>query len=274
MVFRSLRCLFFTYCLLVSFCLVERGEAGGFYASLGWGESVVDFGVEHLKVRGITGSVMGPRKSELDAVKYGHDTFSKGIGGVGSGEFGDKYRPVYTEDFGLSGSFGYRFENLGIEIEGSEQEFHPSAAGYKIEGNAVHFAFTTGKREAKGEVSGFVGENPGIHLGLVLLNGCYSGLRLDEKNGIYSCFGLGLAAADYLGGLGRLRALWNAKIGVELQFTKNLTMFGEVYYRGFGVLPGKVRVFSVAAVEGVDTLLSSGMDVSYVGNACGVRYLF
>ncbi|UQD54361.1 P44/Msp2 family outer membrane protein [Anaplasma phagocytophilum] len=274
MVFRGLRCLFFTCCLLVSFCLVERGEADGFYASLGWGESVADFGVEHLKVKGITGSVMGPRKSELNAVKYSRNTFSKGIGGVGSGEFGDKYRPVYTEDFGLSGSFGYRFGNLGVEIEGSEQQFRPSTAGYKIEGNAVHFAFTTGERGVKEEVSGFVGENPGMHLGLVLLNGCYSGLRLDEKNGIYTCLGLGLAAADYLGGLGRLRALWDAKIGVELQFTKNLAMFGEVYYRGFGVLPGRVRVFSVTALEGVDTLLSSGMDVSYVGNACGVRYLF
>ncbi|WP_176744279.1 P44/Msp2 family outer membrane protein [Anaplasma phagocytophilum] len=251
---------------------MERGEADGFYASLGWGESVADFGVEHLKVKGITGSVMGPRKRELDAVKYDHNTFSKGIGGVGSGEFGDKYRPVYKEDFGLSGSFGYRFGNLGIEIEGSEQEFHPSTAGYKIKENAVRFAFTTGKGGAKEE--GFVGENPGMHLGLVLLNGCYSGLRLDEKNGIYTCLGLGLAATDYLGGFGRLRALWNAKIGVELQFTKNLAMFGEVYYRGFGVLPGKVRVFSVAAVEGVDTLLSSEMDVSYAGNACGVRYLF
>ncbi|KJV82089.1 surface antigen family protein [Anaplasma phagocytophilum str. CRT53-1] len=274
MVFRGLRCLFFACCLLVPFCLVERGRADGFYASLGWGESMADLGVEHLKVKGVNGGVMGPRKGELDAVRYGRDTFARGLGGVGSGEFGDKYRPVYTEDFGLSGSFGYRFGNLGVEIEGDKREFHPSAAGYKVEGNALHFAFTTGKKGAGEEVSGFVGENSGVRLGLVILNTCYTGLRLNEGNGIYTCFGLGLAAADYLGGIGKLRALWGAKVGVELQFTKNLAMFGEVYYRGFGILPGKIRVFSVAATEGVDTLLSAGMDISYVGNGCGIRYLF
>ncbi|MDD9361598.1 MAG: hypothetical protein PV344_01565, partial [Anaplasma sp.] len=137
--------------MLVSFCLVERGKADGFYASLGWGESIADFGVGHLKIRGVAGSVMGPRKGELGAVRYGRDTFAKGIGGVGSGEFGDKYRPVYTEEFGLGSSFGYRFGNLGIEIEGGEQRFRPSAAGYKVEGNAVHFAFTSGRREVGGE---------------------------------------------------------------------------------------------------------------------------